>query len=117
MDIVQEGFPTFGMSLLLPPLSPLSLSFSSLNPPLRSLWSPSLSRVLFSEVKGPGDQLSETQKVWIDVLLGAGVGVEVCKVVQSEEGGESSEEEGKKGRKRRKVVVAKKEAKEEEEGE
>lgn len=32
------------------------------------------------EVKGPGDSLSETQKVWIDVLLSAGIPVEVCKV-------------------------------------
>ncbi|KAK4689481.1 fanconi-associated nuclease 1, partial [Tremellales sp. Uapishka_1] len=34
----------------------------------------------FVEVKGPGDSLSETQKVWIDVLLSAGVPVEVCRV-------------------------------------
>ncbi|ORX37453.1 hypothetical protein BD324DRAFT_626275 [Kockovaella imperatae] len=34
----------------------------------------------FIEVKGPGDSLSETQKIWIDVLLSAGVPVEVCKV-------------------------------------
>ena len=31
----------------------------------------------FVEVKGPGDRLSETQKVWIDVLLRAGVEVQV----------------------------------------
>lgn len=34
-------------------------------------------------MKGPGDKLSETQKVWIDVLLSSGIGVEVCKVVES----------------------------------
>lgn len=50
-----------------------------------SLWNPETSRALFSEVKGPGDQLSETQKVWIDVLLAAGVGVEVVKVVETKE--------------------------------
>ncbi|TKY85377.1 hypothetical protein EX895_005539 [Sporisorium graminicola] len=33
--------------------------------------------VRFVEVKGPGDRLSETQKVWIDVLLRAGVEVQV----------------------------------------
>ncbi|RUS18970.1 hypothetical protein BC937DRAFT_88121 [Endogone sp. FLAS-F59071] len=31
-------------------------------------------------VEGPGDKLSETQKVWIDLLLSAGVDVEVCHV-------------------------------------
>ncbi|WVF70226.1 hypothetical protein IAT40_005015 [Kwoniella sp. CBS 6097] len=36
--------------------------------------------VRFVEVKGPGDSLSETQKVWIDVLLSSGIQVEVCKV-------------------------------------
>lgn len=76
----------------------------------RSLWNPSTGRALFAEVKGPGDQLSETQKVWIDVLLGAGVGVEVVRVVESREGGDASaasgeedgdgEEEGEGGRKR-----------------
>lgn len=29
--------------------------------------------------------MSETQKVWIDVLLGAGVDVEVCKVMTHED--------------------------------
>ncbi|GAA5922491.1 hypothetical protein JCM3775_005748 [Rhodotorula graminis] len=60
------------------------------------LWNPSTGRALFAEIKGPGDQLSETQKVWIDVLLGAGVGVEVTRVVESREGREASagEEEG-----------------------
>lgn len=48
-----------------------------------SLWNPSEAKVLFSEIKGPGDKLSETQKVWIDVLLSSGVGVEVCRVVES----------------------------------
>lgn len=33
--------------------------------------------VRFVEVKGPGDRLSETQKVWIDVLLRAGIQVHV----------------------------------------
>ncbi|KAA1469402.1 hypothetical protein DENSPDRAFT_816316 [Dentipellis sp. KUC8613] len=37
----------------------------------------------FVEVKGPGDTLQENQKVWIDVLLRAGVAVEVCLVEDS----------------------------------
>lgn len=36
----------------------------------------------FVEVKGPGDILSETQKVWIDVLLSTDVQVELCSVKQ-----------------------------------
>ena len=59
----------------------------------RSLWNPTTGRALFAEIKGPGDQLSETQKVWIDVLLGAGVGVEVTRVVESREEREASVEE------------------------
>ena len=34
---------------------------------------------------GPGDSLSSTQQVWIDVLLSAGIPVELCKVMTSEQ--------------------------------
>lgn len=61
---------------------------------VHSLWNPSKSQALFAEIKGPGDQLSETQKVWIDVLLGAGVGVEVVRVVESKDMKEESAEDG-----------------------
>ncbi|MCO5585352.1 hypothetical protein L7F22_039285 [Adiantum nelumboides] len=37
-------------------------------------------QVRFCEVKGPGDKLSDKQKLWIDVLLRAGLRVEVSKV-------------------------------------
>ncbi|PWN52977.1 hypothetical protein IE53DRAFT_366747 [Violaceomyces palustris] len=43
--------------------------------------------VRFVEVKGPGDRLSETQKVWIDILLRAGVDVQVGLVVEGKKGG------------------------------
>lgn len=46
------------------------------------VWNASEKICKFVEVKGPGDNLSETQKVWIDVLLGAGVDVEVCRVYE-----------------------------------
>ncbi|KAI0723944.1 hypothetical protein C8T65DRAFT_714858 [Cerioporus squamosus] len=36
----------------------------------------------FVEVKGPGDNLQENQKVWIDVLLQAGMPVDVCHVYE-----------------------------------
>ncbi|GAA6056318.1 hypothetical protein JCM3770_000667 [Rhodotorula araucariae] len=57
------------------------------------LWDPLTSRALFAEIKGPGDALSETQKVWIDVLLAAGVGVEVVRVVESREGAVETQDE------------------------
>ncbi|ORY23374.1 hypothetical protein BCR39DRAFT_583419 [Naematelia encephala] len=52
--------------------------------------------VRFVEVKGPGDSLSETQKIWIDVLLSAGIQVEVCRVRTSD-----SIEVDTKGKKRK----------------
>ncbi|UZJ52639.1 hypothetical protein CBS101457_001959 [Exobasidium rhododendri] len=39
-------------------------------------------KVKFCEVKGPGDRLSEKQKLWIDILLRAGLDVEVSLVVE-----------------------------------
>lgn len=44
------------------------------------LWRMDEQKCMFVEVKGPGDRLSETQKTWIDALLGAGVAVELCAV-------------------------------------
>ncbi|OZJ07000.1 hypothetical protein BZG36_00039 [Bifiguratus adelaidae] len=43
-------------------------------------WDYAAKKVKIVEVKGPGDRLSETQKVWIDLLLSAGLDVELCKV-------------------------------------
>lgn len=40
-------------------------------------------KVRFCEVKGPGDRLSDKQKLWIDILLRAGLDVEVS-LVQEE---------------------------------
>lgn len=47
---------------------------------MHRVWDYAKREARFIEVKGPGDSLSETQKVWIDVLLSAGIQVEVCKV-------------------------------------
>lgn len=46
-------------------------------------------RCLFSEVKGPGDRLSETQENWIDFLAGLGgtLEVELCHLREVKEGG------------------------------
>lgn len=40
--------------------------------------------VMFVEVKSENDRLSETQRLWISVLLGAGVKVELCHAVARE---------------------------------
>ena len=40
--------------------------------------------VMFSEVKSENDRLSDTQRMWIDVLAGAGVRVELCHAVAKE---------------------------------
>ncbi|CAK4031975.1 Fanconi-associated nuclease 1 [Lecanosticta acicola] len=40
--------------------------------------------VMFAEVKSENDRLSETQRMWIDVLSGAGVRVELCHAVSKE---------------------------------
>ncbi|CAE6523617.1 unnamed protein product [Rhizoctonia solani] len=47
------------------------------------IWNATEKKCKFVEVKGPGDNLSETQKVWINVLLDACVDVEVCHVYES----------------------------------
>ncbi|TBU49163.1 VRR-NUC domain-containing protein [Dichomitus squalens] len=57
----------------------------------------------FVEVKGPGDTLQENQKVWIDVLLQAGMPVEVCHVYE-----QGDEPKGKKGKTPKKVQAEKK---------
>ena len=41
-------------------------------------------QVLFAEVKSENDRLSDTQRMWIDVLSGAGITVELCHAVASE---------------------------------
>ncbi|KAK8219785.1 hypothetical protein M8818_000759 [Zalaria obscura] len=40
--------------------------------------------VMFSEVKSENDRLSDTQRLWIDVISGAGVRVELCNALASE---------------------------------
>ncbi|KAG9736381.1 hypothetical protein KCU86_g12044, partial [Aureobasidium melanogenum] len=40
--------------------------------------------VMFAEVKSENDRLSDTQRLWIDVLTGAGVTVELCNAVAKE---------------------------------
>ena len=40
--------------------------------------------VMFAEVKSENDRLSDTQRLWIHVLTGAGIKVELCNAVASE---------------------------------
>jgi len=62
------------------PISCKLSSSTTTQPANESVWDYNEKVARFVEVKGPGDSLSETQKVWIDVLLSAGIQVEVCKV-------------------------------------
>jgi Fanconi-associated nuclease 1 len=48
------------------------------------LWRTDEKRVLFSEVKSKNDRLSETQRLWLHVLSGLGVQVELCSAVAKE---------------------------------
>ncbi|KAF3028811.1 hypothetical protein E8E15_005655 [Penicillium rubens] len=48
------------------------------------LWNHEKRTVMFAEVKSENDRLSDTQRLWIHVLLGAGVQVELCNAVARE---------------------------------
>ena len=48
------------------------------------LWHPDKGEVMFSEVKSENDRLSDTQRLWIHVLTGAGIKVELCNAVAKE---------------------------------
>ncbi|CAI7580708.1 unnamed protein product [Penicillium pancosmium] len=48
------------------------------------LWNYESRTVMFSEVKSENDRLSDTQRLWIHILLGAGVKVELCNAVARE---------------------------------
>ncbi|KAJ8594289.1 hypothetical protein M405DRAFT_918147 [Rhizopogon salebrosus TDB-379] len=50
------------------------------------LWNADSGDCKFVEVKGPGDNLQENQKIWIDVLLRAQAAVEVCWVFEQGKG-------------------------------
>ncbi|KAK9382266.1 uncharacterized protein V2V93DRAFT_366864 [Kockiozyma suomiensis] len=45
------------------------------------LWNYEQKKSLFSEVKSENDRLSDTQRLWIDVLINAGVDVELCAAI------------------------------------
>ncbi|PVH88619.1 hypothetical protein DL98DRAFT_447055 [Cadophora sp. DSE1049] len=48
------------------------------------LWDLEKKQVMFSEVKSENDRLSDTQRLWIHVLTGAGIRVELCNAVAKE---------------------------------
>ncbi|KAL5356686.1 VRR-NUC domain-containing protein [Aspergillus floccosus] len=48
------------------------------------LWRMDTKEVMFVEVKSENDRLSDTQRLWIHVLIGAGVRVELCNAVAKE---------------------------------
>lgn len=48
------------------------------------LWHPEHREIMFAEVKSENDRLSDTQRLWIHVLTGAGVRVELCNAAARE---------------------------------
>lgn len=48
------------------------------------LWRMDRKEAMFSEVKSENDRLSDAQRLWIHVLIGAGVKVELCNAVAKE---------------------------------
>jgi fanconi-associated nuclease 1 len=48
------------------------------------LWNLAKKEVMFAEVKSENDRLSDTQRLWIHVLVGAGIPVELCNAVAKE---------------------------------
>ncbi|KAJ5833220.1 hypothetical protein N7474_001531 [Penicillium riverlandense] len=48
------------------------------------LWNMERREVMFAEVKSENDRLSDTQRLWIHILMGAGVQVELCNAVAKE---------------------------------
>lgn len=48
------------------------------------LWHEERQEVMFAEVKSENDRLSDTQRLWIDVLTGAGIRVELANAVARE---------------------------------
>jgi fanconi-associated nuclease 1 len=48
------------------------------------LWDPMKKIIMFSEVKSENDKLSDTQRLWIHVLTGVGIRVELCNAVARE---------------------------------
>lgn len=48
------------------------------------LWHIEQNEVMFSEVKSENDRLSDTQRLWIHVLTGAGIKVELCNAAAKE---------------------------------
>ena len=48
------------------------------------LWNREKGECMFAEVKSENDRLSDTQRLWIDVLSGAGIRVELCNAVAKE---------------------------------
>jgi Fanconi-associated nuclease 1 len=48
------------------------------------LWDKEKKEVVFAEVKSENDRLSDTQRLWIHVLTGAGIRVELCNAVARE---------------------------------
>ncbi|KAG8887334.1 hypothetical protein FRB98_000203 [Tulasnella sp. 332] len=80
-DVLQiaEGFGGEGLSVMCRLLCEDYGNRGSGVPDL-VVWRADEKKSMFVEVKGPGDNLRENQRIWIDVMVRANIAVEVCRV-------------------------------------
>ncbi|KAJ1824002.1 hypothetical protein GGH91_000050 [Coemansia sp. RSA 2671] len=77
--IVAKYIGGYGLAAICKVLAREYRSKSSGFPDL-CLWNSVTEKVMFVEVKGPKDKLSDSQRDWIDILVSNGISVEVCLV-------------------------------------
>ncbi|KAG5445085.1 Fanconi-associated nuclease 1 [Clonorchis sinensis] len=81
-DEVSELFWCLGPKVVHTVCRQLAMDFRTWKSGLPDLvvWTPRERRAKLVEVKGPGDQLSAQQIMWLDILVRAGADVEICHV-------------------------------------
>ncbi|OON13975.1 VRR-NUC domain protein, partial [Opisthorchis viverrini] len=81
-DEVSELFWCLGPKVVHTVCRQLAMDFRTWKSGLPDLvvWTPHERRAKLVEVKGPGDQLSAQQIMWLDILVRAGADVEICHV-------------------------------------
>lgn len=80
-DANRAQTPSIDLKPSQPPFSDPTTPQTTPQPPSRCADPEIKGSVLFAEVKSANDRLSDTQRMWIHVLTGAGVRVEVCRAV------------------------------------
>ncbi|KAJ3720822.1 hypothetical protein DFJ43DRAFT_1204778 [Lentinula guzmanii] len=67
------------------------------------LWKYEERKCKFVEVKGPGDRARENQTLWFDTLLGAGLDVDLCRVLEEARSTGGKEEKARVKKEKRKT--------------